>query len=49
VPVLGVVLIVLAMVLVFPLGIMLAGAGWSAAMGWLLAADADDRAEADSQ
>jgi hypothetical protein len=42
---LGVVLIVLALVIVGPIAIMLAGAVWSAGAGWLLTDDADQRAE----
>ena len=42
---LGVVLIVLALVLVGPVAVMLAGAVWSAVVGWLLGDDADTRAE----
>ena len=45
---LGVVLIVLALVLVGPVAIMLAGAVWSALMGWLLGDDADQRSEGQS-
>lgn len=41
----GVVLVLLAMFVVGPIAIMLAGAMWSALMGWLLAEDADQRAE----
>lgn len=41
----GVVLIVGAMVLVLPVGFFLVGALWSALLGWLLADDADERAE----
>jgi hypothetical protein len=41
----GVVLIVLALVLVGPIAVMLAGAVWSALIGWLLSDDADTRAE----
>ena len=32
---LGVVLIIIAMVLALPVGVMLAGAAWSALTGWL--------------
>ena len=39
----GVVLIIVAMVLVVPVGIMLAGAVWSALMGAVLVDDADRR------
>ena len=39
----GVALIVIAMVLVVPVGIMLAGAVWSALMGAVLVDDADRR------
>jgi hypothetical protein len=41
----GVVLIVAALVLVGPVAIMVAGAVWSALMGWLLTDDADQRNE----
>ena len=41
----GVVLIVLAMVIAIPVGVFLVGAVWSALLGWLLADDADERAE----
>jgi FlaG/FlaF family flagellin (archaellin) len=41
----GVVLIVIAMVLVVPVAVMLAGAVWSALVGWVLTDDADQRAE----
>jgi len=43
--VLGVVLIVLALVIVGPIAVMLGGAVWSGVVGWLLADDADTRAE----
>jgi hypothetical protein len=43
--VLGVVLVVLALVLVGPVAVMLAGAAWSGVVGWLLGDDADTRAE----
>jgi hypothetical protein len=39
--VIGVVLIVIAMVLVFPIGVMLAGAVWSALTGFLYSGDPD--------
>lgn len=42
----GVVLIILAMVLVLPVGVMVAGAAWSMLTGWLY--DADDQTEAPS-
>ena len=42
---LGVVLIVLALVVVGPVLVMLAGAVWSALMGWLLGDDAAARNE----
>jgi hypothetical protein len=42
---LGVVLIVLALVLVGPVLVMLAGAVWSGLGGWLMSDDADQRAE----
>lgn len=41
----GSILIVLAMVIVFPIGLFLVGAAWSAVLGWLAAEDADERAE----
>jgi FlaG/FlaF family flagellin (archaellin) len=41
----GAVLIVIAMVLVVPVAVMLAGAIWSALVGWVLTGDADQRAE----
>jgi len=37
----GVVLIVIAMVLVLPIAVMLAGAVWSALTGWLYSGDAE--------
>lgn len=41
----GVVLILLALVLVGPVLVMLAGAVWSGLAGWVLSDDADQRAE----
>ena len=41
----GPLIIVLVMVLIGPIAVMLAGAAWSALMGWLLSDDADRRAE----
>ena len=41
----GPVLIVLVLVLIGPVAVMLAGAVWSAIVGWLLTDDADTRAE----
>jgi hypothetical protein len=41
----GVVLIVVAVVLAIPVGVMLAGAVWSALVGWSLTDDADERAD----
>ncbi len=41
----GIILIVLAMVVVFPVGLFLVGAAWSALLGWLASDDADVRAE----
>jgi hypothetical protein len=38
--VIGVVLIIIAMVLAFPVAVMLAGAVWSALTGWLFGDDA---------
>lgn len=35
----GVVLIILGMVLVFPVAVMVGGAVWSALMGWLFSAE----------
>jgi len=43
--VLGVVVIVVAMVIVMPVILFLVGALWSALIGWMLADDADERAE----
>jgi hypothetical protein len=43
--VLGVVVIVIAMVIAIPVILFLAGALWSALIGWMLADDADERAE----
>jgi hypothetical protein len=40
----GVVIIVLAMVLLGPVAVMLTGAAWSAAFGWIVGDDADQRA-----
>ncbi len=42
---LGVVVIVVAMVIVMPVILFLVGALWSALIGWMLADDADERAE----
>jgi hypothetical protein len=44
----GAIAIVVAMVLVLPLGVMLAGAAWSAVFGWLLHDNAIREAEASS-
>jgi hypothetical protein len=41
----GVVLIVIAMLIVLPVAVMLAGAIWTAVIGWSLVDDADVRAE----
>ena len=41
----GSLIIILVMVLIGPVAVMLGGAVWSALMGWLLADDADERAE----
>ncbi|MGZ4689533.1 MAG: hypothetical protein ACXVKA_03270 [Acidimicrobiia bacterium] len=41
----GVVLIVLALVLVGPIVVMLAGAVWSALVGWLLVDETEQQAE----
>jgi hypothetical protein len=43
--VVGIVLIVVAMVVVLPIGLFLVGALWSALFGWLGSEDADVRAE----
>jgi len=43
--VLGVVVIVVAMVIVMPVILFLVGGLWSALIGWMLADDADERAE----
>jgi hypothetical protein len=40
----GAVLIVIAMVIVVPVAVMLAGAVWSALVGWVLTDDAERRA-----
>ena len=42
----GVVIIVIAMLLVLPVAVMLAGAAWTAVIGWSLVEDADARADA---
>jgi hypothetical protein len=39
------VLIVVAMVLALPVALFLAGAVWSALLGWILADEAEERAE----
>ena len=41
----GSLIIILVMVLIGPVAVMLGGAVWSALMGWLLADNADHRAE----
>ncbi len=41
----GVLIIVIVMVLLGPVAVMLGGAAWSAAVGWMLGDDADQRAE----
>ncbi len=41
----GPIIIVVVMALVGPIAVMLGGAIWSALVGWLLADDADTRAE----
>lgn len=41
----GPVLIILALVLIGPIAVMLAGAVWSGIVGWLIGDDADTRAE----
>ncbi|HEX2737642.1 MAG TPA: hypothetical protein VHP57_05845 [Acidimicrobiia bacterium] len=41
----GAVIIVIAMVLVLPVAVMLAGAIWTAVIGWSLVDDAEVRAE----
>jgi hypothetical protein len=43
-PVIGVVLILLFIFIVGPIGLFVVGGVWSALTGWLLSADADDRA-----
>jgi hypothetical protein len=43
--VIGVVLLILAMAVVGPVGLFLVGAIWSALTGWMLADDAERRAE----
>jgi hypothetical protein len=40
----GAVLIVIVMVIVVPVAVMLAGAVWSALVGWVLTDDAERRA-----
>lgn len=40
----GVVITIVAMVLLVPIGIMFAGAIWSALFGWVSSEDADQRA-----
>ena len=47
-PVPGAVIFVIAMVLVVPVGVMFAGAIWSALFGFISGADADRRAEGTS-
>jgi len=42
--VVGVVLILLAIFVVGPIGLFAVGGIWSALNGWLMSADADDRA-----
>jgi hypothetical protein len=42
--VIGVVLVLLAIFIVGPIGLFVVGGVWSALTGWLLSADADDRA-----
>ena len=44
----GAVIFVIAMVLVVPVGVMFAGAIWSALFGWLGTDDAERRAESGS-
>jgi hypothetical protein len=41
----GPILVIVALVLVGPIAVMLAGAIWSAIVGWLLVDDAETRAE----
>lgn len=41
----GAVIVVLIMILVGPVAIMLAGALWSALVGWMVGDDAEERAE----
>jgi hypothetical protein len=41
----GPVVIAIVMIVVGPVAVMLGGAAWSALVGWLLADDADTRAE----
>lgn len=41
----GSLIIILVMVVIGPVAVMLAGAAWSALMGWCLGDDADQRAE----
>ena len=41
----GVVLILLALFVVGPIGLFIAGGLWSALQGWLQSEDADERAE----
>jgi len=43
--VIGVVLLLVAMVIVGPVGLFLVGAIWSALSGWALSDDADSQAE----
>jgi len=43
---LGVVIMIVAMVLIIPVGIMFVGAIWSALFGWISSDDADRRANA---
>ena len=40
----GAVIIILVMILLGPVAIMAAGAGWSALIGWMVGDDADQRA-----
>ena len=40
----GVVLVLLVIFIIGPIGLFVVGGAWSALTGWLLSADADDRA-----
>jgi hypothetical protein len=47
--VLGAVLVVIAMVIALPVGLFVAGAIWSALIGWFGTAEAEERSGLDSE